>query len=151
MAIPDRDSRPIPLALASNPAVIAHLNMLQAIIARLAGNGAQCKTWCLAIVSALFGLAGASKNQTILAAAVVPIVVLGFVDAAYLGRERAYRQLYNSMVKKVRDGTYSVADSYNLSPLVHWSDLLAALASWAIWPIYVGVLVVYGLVRLVGL
>jgi gluconolactonase len=50
-----------------------------------------------------------------------------------------------------RDGTYSVADSYNLRPLVHWSDLLVALASWAIWPIYVGVLVVYGLVRLVGL
>jgi hypothetical protein len=149
MTISERDSSLTSLALSSNPAVIAHLNMLQAIISRLAGNGAQCKTWCLAIVSALFGLAG-SKNQAMIAAAVVPIIVLGFVDAAYLGRERAYRQLYNSIVIKIRDGTYTVADSYNLAPSVRWSDLLASLTSWAIWPIYGGILVVYGLVRLIG-
>ena len=35
-----------PLDPAENPAVIAHLNMLQAVITRLAGNSAQCKTWC---------------------------------------------------------------------------------------------------------
>jgi hypothetical protein len=31
---------------------IAHLNHMQAIITRLAGNSLQCKTWCLAIVGA---------------------------------------------------------------------------------------------------
>ena len=49
---------------ANSPAAITHLNMLQAVITRLAGNSAQCKTWCVAIVSALFGLAGATISRS---------------------------------------------------------------------------------------
>src|SRR5216683_3919384 len=82
---------------ADNAAVIAHLNYLQAIITRLAGNSAQCKSWCLAIVSALFGFAGALKNDKIVAYAIIPIVIFCLVDAAYLGREKSYRELYNSV------------------------------------------------------
>jgi len=62
-----------PLAAAESPAVIAHLNMLQAVVTRLAGNSAQCKTWCVAIVSALFGFAGATRSGRIAAAAIIPI------------------------------------------------------------------------------
>ena len=97
-----------PLAAAESTAATAHLNMLQAIITRLAGNSAQCKTWCVAIVSALFGLAGATKSGRIAVAAIVPILVFGFVDAAYLADERAYRVLYNRIVAKIRDNTYGL-------------------------------------------
>src|ERR1700749_3735834 len=76
---------------ADNPAAIAHLNQVQAIIARLAGNSLQCKTWCLAIVGALFGLAGASKNPTVALIAIVPVLIFACIDAAYLENERAFR------------------------------------------------------------
>jgi hypothetical protein len=67
--------------------------MPYAIIIRFACNSSQCKTWCVAIVSALFGPAGATKSGRIAAAAIIPILVFGFVDAAYLANEKAYRDL----------------------------------------------------------
>jgi hypothetical protein len=119
-------------------------------IARLAGNSAQCKTWCLAIVSTLFGFAGAMKNDKLVAAAIIPIVIFGLVDAAYLGREKAYRELYNSLVNKVRGGTYALSDCFNLSP-APGAHFVSALASWSIWPIYLGLVVAYALARTSGL
>jgi hypothetical protein len=140
-----------PLDPAENPAVIAHLNMLQAVITRLAGNSAQCKTWCVAIVSALFGLAGATKSGRIAAAAIIPIVVFGFVDAAYLANEKAYRDLYNTIVGKIRDRSYGLADRFNLSAPADAGHYIWALSSWSIWPVYLGLTIAYALVLLSGL
>jgi hypothetical protein len=136
---------------ADNPAVIAHINVLQSIITRLASNSAQCKTWCLAIVSALFGFSGAMKNDRIVAAAIIPIVIFCLVDAAYLGREKAYRELYNSAVAKIRDGTYALSDCFDLSPAASGRHFISALGSWSIWPIYLGLVVAYALARTSGL
>jgi hypothetical protein len=136
---------------ADNPAIIAHLNSLQAIITRLAGNSAQCKTWCLAIVSTLFALAGATKNDKIVAAAIIPIVIFGLVDAAYLGREKAYRELYNSVSANVRNGTYTLSDCFNLTPRDNGGNFGSALRSWSVWPVYLGLIVAYALVRTSGL
>lgn len=139
------------LAPADNPAVIAHLNILQATITRLAGNSAQCKLWCLAIVSALFGLAGAMKNDQIIAAAIIPIVIFGLVDAAYLGHEKAYRELYNSVVSDIRKGNYTLNDCFNLTPSANGRYFGSALGSWSIWPIYLGLAIAYLLARMSGL
>jgi hypothetical protein len=140
-----------PLDPAENPAVIAHLNMLQAVITRLAGNSAQCKTWCVAIVSALFGLAGATRSGRIAAAAIIPIAVFGFVDAAYLANEKAYRDLYNTIVGKIRDRSYGLADRFNLSAPADAGHYIWALSSWSIWPVYLGLTIAYALVLLSGL
>ena len=64
--------------------------MLQAAVAGLAGDRAQRKTWCVAIVSALFGLARAANSGRIAAAAIIPTGVFGFVDA-YLANGKPYR------------------------------------------------------------
>jgi hypothetical protein len=136
---------------ADNAATIAHLNYLQAIITRLAGNSAQCKTWCLAIVSALFGFAGATQNDKIVAVALIPIVIFYLVDAAYLGREKDYRQLYNSVTGRVRAGTYARSDCFNLNRPDDGGHYLEALRSWSVWPIYLGLIAGYGLTKVVGL
>jgi hypothetical protein len=140
-----------PLEPAESPAIIAHLNMLQAIITRLAGNSAQSKTWCVAIVSALFGLAGATKSGRIAAAAIIPIAVFAFVDAAYLANEKAYRDLYNTIVAKIRDHSYGPADYFNLSVPADAGHYIWALSSWSIWPVYLGLIIAYALVLLSGL
>jgi hypothetical protein len=140
-----------PLDPAEHPAVIAHLNMLQAVITRLAGNSAQCKTWCVALVSALFGLAGATKSGRIAAAAIIPIAVFGFVDAAYLANEKAYRDLYNTIVGKIRDRSYGLADRFNLSAPTDAGHYILAVSSWSIWPVYLGLTIAYALVMLSGL
>ncbi len=142
---------PSTFAPADNPGVMAHLNMLQAVIARLAGNSVQCKTWCLAIVSALFGFAGAMKSDAILAAAIIPIAIFGLVDAAYLAQEKAYRELFNSLADKIRNNTYSLLDSFNLKAPANGGHYIAALKSWSVWPLYFGLVLVYALARMSGL
>jgi hypothetical protein len=143
---PDR-----PLAPAESTAVTAHLNMLQAIITRLAGNSAQCKTWCVTIVSALFGLAGATKSGRIAVAAIIPVLVFGFVDAAYLANEKAYRDLYNSVVAKIRGRAYTLTDFANLSAPANAGHYIWALSSWSVWPVYLGLIIAYVLVLVSGL
>jgi len=150
--MPDHADTPAsPLAPAESPALIAHLNMLQAVVTRLAGNGAQCKTWCVTIVSALFGLAGATKSGKIAIAAIIPIVVFGLVDAAYLANEKAYRDLYNSIVAKIRAGSYGLADFGHLSAPADAGHYIWALSSWSVWPVYLGLLIAYVVVLLSGL
>ena len=134
------------LSQPDNPAIIAHLNMLQSIIARLAQNSAQCKTWCLIIVSALFGLAGGMKDEKLVHWCIVPIVIFGVIDAAYLQREKAWRELFQSVVNNVRTGNYTIADCYDLNARTRCADFWSALCSWAVWPVYVGLIIAYILV-----
>jgi hypothetical protein len=139
-----------PLWPADNPAVTAHISMLQGIINRLANNSASCKTWCLALVSALLSLAGASHVTVIVSFALLPVVVFGFLDAMYLARERAYRRLFANIAEKIQDGTYARNHAYNAKASVESGALFDAFGSWSIFPLYVGLLVAYGIVVSLG-
>ena len=151
MPDPPADELGSPLAPTESPAVTAHLSMLQVIVTRLAGNSAQCKTWCGVIVGALFVLAGITKSGRIAAAAIIPIVCFGFVDAAYLANERAYRDLYNRVVVRIRNRSYGLADYTDLTAPADAGHYFGALSSWSIWPVYLGLIVAYALALLSGL
>jgi hypothetical protein len=140
-----------PAAPDNDPAAVEHLKMIQAVITRLAGNSAQCKTWCITIVSAIIAFAGTTKNEAIVAVAIVPLLIFGFLDAAYLGEERRYRQLYNDMVAKIRDGCYAPEDRFVLRPQADGGDYVRALRSWSVWSVYLGLIAAYLIVRLIGL
>ena len=139
---------PVP---ASDPAAIEHLKMIQVVITRLAGNSAQCKTWCITIASAIVAFAGAIKNEDVVALAIVPLAIFGFLDAAYLGQERAYRRLYNEIAGKIRDGRYSPADRFVLGAPLRSGEYVGAFGSWSVWPVYAGLIAAYLVVRLIGL
>jgi hypothetical protein len=104
------DLRESPFWPADNPAVTAHIDLLQGIITRLADNSASCKTWCITLVSALLSLAGATHVPAMVAFALVPVVIFGFMDTMYLAQERAYRELYSRLIKAVRSASYARED-----------------------------------------
>jgi len=129
---------------ADNPAVMAHITMLQGIISRLAGASASCKTWCLALVSSLVSLAGATHVPAIVGVALVPVVIFGFLDTMYLAQERAYRTLFAAVVTRIRDGSYQRAqDAFEAKASLKAADSFAAFFSWAVWPVYGGLAVLY--------
>jgi hypothetical protein len=132
-----------PLYPADNPAVTTHITLLQGIINRLAGNSSSCKTWCLSLVGALIGLTGATHNAAIVTFALVPVVIFGGVDTAYLAQERAYRVLYGEIVGKVRARTYELADALNARAALTFGGYFRALRSWSIWPVYGGLIGAY--------
>ena len=135
---------PSVFAPADNPAVMAHITMLQGIINRLAGASASCKTWCLALVSSLVSLAGATHVPAIVGVALVPVVIFGFLDTMYLAQERAYRTLFATIVAKIRDGSYKRdTDVFEAKAPLKAEDCFAAFCSWAVWPVYGGLAALY--------
>lgn len=132
-----------PLWPADNPAVIAHMTMLQGIIGRLANNSAACKTWCLTILSALFAFAAAARLPALINFAPVPIVVFGYLDAMYLAQERAYRALFAAVRDSVREGRYTLEQTYDATAPLEPGALMAALGSWSVYPVYLGLLLIY--------
>lgn len=132
-----------PLWPADNPPIIAHINLLQGIIARLANNSSSCKTWCLALVGALLSLAGAIHSPAIFNFTLVPVLIFAFMDTMYLAQEKAYRELYQSVVSTIRDGSYARDSAFEATAQRDFSHVRAAIASWSIWPVYGGLILIY--------
>lgn len=135
-----------------SPAVQSHLTMLQGVIGRLAANSASCKAWCIALVSALAVVAAESNNIDLLLVASLPIFLFGMLDAYYLGLERRFRRSYETFVRKLHGGSAKVDDAFAIAPDFLLRGLLAealeALASFSIWPFYLGmaaILIILGM------
>ena len=138
--MPDNSS---PFFPADNPAVTAHITLLQGIINRLANNSSACKTWCLALVAALLSFTGAMHNAKLAVLALLPVVIFGFVDAMYLAQEKAYRELYERVAMAVRSGSYQRVDAFEARAERRLRHICWALASWSVWPIYGGLLGIF--------
>jgi hypothetical protein len=137
-----------PLWPADNPATTAHINLLQGIITRLANNSASSKTWCLTLVAALLGLAGAAHAPQIVHATLVPIVIFGFVDIMYLATEVAYRNLYTRVVESIRAGAYAKNAVFEARARPDAACVTWAIRSWSIVPYYA--LIIFYLIAVVA-
>ena len=134
---------PSALAPADSPAVTAHINLLQGIINRLAGNSSSCKTWCITLVAALLSLSGATHQPAIVTVALVPVVVFGFMDTMYLAQERAYRKLYGQILDLIHSRRYTLENTFYARAPLEFSASVAVLKSWAIFPVYGGLIATY--------
>ncbi|MDR1227444.1 MAG: hypothetical protein LBK55_00215 [Azoarcus sp.] len=82
-------------------AKLKHLEMIQAIVTRMASNSFWLKGWSLTLVAALLGLftekAGAFYP---LIAAFLCCIMFWVLDGFFLRQERLFRALYNDVAKK---------------------------------------------------
>jgi hypothetical protein len=135
---------------ADNPAIMAHITLIQGIINRLAGASASCKTWCVTLVSGLLSLAGATHVPALASVALLPIGIFAFLDTMYLGQERAYRELHGRMVMKIQAGNYARSDVFDARARLEFLQALCAFTSWSVWPVYVGMVAIYVAARCTG-
>ncbi len=91
---------------------IKHLEMLQAIIARMAGQGASLKNYCITLVTAICGLALSLKTPTLALLSFLPILVLWLLDAQYLRLERRFRALFD----QVRTESWETQPTFKTAP-----------------------------------
>ena len=127
---------------------IAHLQMIQAVITRMAGNSFMVKGWTVTLVTALFALAAAAANGFFVYVAYLPAVMFWSLDAYFLRQERLFRKLYDH-VREVKDGT--VDFSMNTHPFkvgttwsVAWSRTLCLFHGTITTTIIVVMLVLMG-------
>lgn len=86
-----------------------HLELVQAMITRLAQNSFAVRGWAVTLVSVLFALI-ASKDAPGWAAlvALLPTLVFWGLDAYYLRQERLFRGLYDAIARDLRGGGSAV-------------------------------------------
>jgi len=77
-----------------------HLEMIQAIISRLAGNSFVIRGWSITLVSALLAIALKEWQWSLLIACYFPNLLFWLLDSTYLLNERKFRWLFN----QVQDG-----------------------------------------------
>jgi hypothetical protein len=109
-----------------------HIDLIQGVINRLAGNSFAIKAWAIGLIAVLGGLATKDADPRLATALVFPALCFWGLDAYYLRQERLYRKLYEKVL--LNDGSvprYSldasvfsaqVASTFNVafSPTVRW-------------------------------
>lgn len=83
-----------------------HLEFIQGVITRMAGNSFLLKGWALTVSGALFGFSASHASWPIAVVGLLPIVAFWFLDGYFLMQERLYRSLYNAVAR--RDSTVPV-------------------------------------------
>jgi hypothetical protein len=124
---------------------IAHLQMIQNVIARMAGNSFSLRTLAVTLTTGLIALLGSIANPTPLyaLAALLPLFVFWLLDARYLQLERLYRRLYDD----VRLGKTNEPFIMAIGPYSRQEQSVPTIAlSWSILWVYATLLVVLALI-----
>jgi len=74
-----------------------HLELIQGVINRMAGNSFQLKGWSVVLVSALFALAANDARVYFVYLAYLPAIAFWVLDGYFLWQERMYRRLYDAV------------------------------------------------------
>jgi hypothetical protein len=77
-----------------------HLDMIQAIVARLAGNSFLLKGWSVTLVTALFAFAAKDGRAYFVFLAYLPAITFWLLDGYYLSQERTFRALFDVVRRK---------------------------------------------------
>jgi hypothetical protein len=77
-----------------------HLELIQGVINRMAGNSFHLKGWSVVLVSALFALAASDTNANFVLLAFLPAIAFWVLDGYFLQQERMYRKLYDAVRSK---------------------------------------------------
>jgi len=134
--------------VASSPVVQAHLGIIQSVIQRMAANSSSSKAWCITLVSAVLVIVADRGRPRCAWIAVIPITLFLVLDAYYLALEKGFRDSYNGFVDKIHRGVIDPSDLYAVAasgPPV--GRFLKSLASFAVWPFYLTLLVMVYLAK----
>ncbi|MGM4895934.1 hypothetical protein [Tardiphaga sp. 839_C3_N1_4] len=125
---------------------VKHLEMVQALVTRMAGYGVSFKTYCITVVTAVLGFAFSLKVPNVALLALLPLLTFAAIDAQYLRLERRFRGLFNAV--RTQDWATPPSFEINLSsapPSSYWS----ALSSWSIVCFY-GLLTIGIVIAVIG-
>ena len=74
-----------------------HLEMIQGIINRMAGNSFLLKGWVVTLIVGLFALDVSKTNGELIKISFLPIIVFWLLDGYFLYEERLFRDLYDDV------------------------------------------------------
>jgi hypothetical protein len=75
-----------------------HLELVSAIVGRMAGASAAAKGWSITLAGAAFGVALVRDKWYLMVLGIVALVLFGILDGLYLRNEKRFRDLYGAIV-----------------------------------------------------
>lgn len=78
---------------------VKHLEMIQAVVARLGNNAFLIKGWAITVAGVFVGFAVDRDQWELAAASVVPTLLFWILDASFLRNERLFRHLFIRVTK----------------------------------------------------
>jgi|SRR5579885_753722 len=110
-----------------------HLEMLQGVISRVAGQSATLKNYCITLTTAICGFAITLQKPNVALLALLPVTIFALLDAQYLRLERRFRGLFD----QVRLENWGIVPNFEINsksaPAVsYWR----ALGSWSVFIFY---------------
>ena len=110
---------------------ITHLQMIEAVIDRMAANSLRMKEWFVTVGSAIVGFAVTKGNLTLALVALGPLVLFWVLDAFYLYQERLFRDLYKEVIEDKATLPFSMATKKGIGKF-----FLAVFGSWSTMGFY---------------
>ena len=81
----------------NNDNKIKHLEMIQAVINRMASNSFMLKGWAVTLVAGIMALSAKDTDKMYFLVAYIPIIIFWLLDSYYLLQGRLYRKLYEKV------------------------------------------------------
>ncbi len=100
-----------------------HLELIQGVINRMAGNSFQLKGWSVVLVSALFALAAKDMRVHFVFVAYFPAVAFWVLDGYFLQQEKMYRRLYDEVRQAKGDPDFSLDASEYGKKVDSWATV----------------------------
>lgn len=98
---------------------VKHLEMIQAIVARLAGNSFLIKAWTISVSAAAFGIAINRFDWRLCAVGTFVVLAFWMLDCYFLRQERLYRLLYDYVRSDIRSTPRFSMNVGRFRPRVH--------------------------------
>ena len=76
-----------------------HLEFIQGVITRMAGNLFFLRGWTITLIAALFVLFAKDTNTNCIFIVYFPVIIFWILDGYFLSQERLFRALYNYVRK----------------------------------------------------
>lgn len=91
-----------------------HLDLIQAVIIRMANNSFMIKGWCITLVSALLAFAiGKDGSPWLIVVSFLPVLMFWYLDSYFLQQERLFRRVYDRQLK-TEDTTFQITPPKDL-------------------------------------
>lgn len=118
---------------------VKHLELIQAIIARLATNSFFVKSWTVTLSATLFGFAVNSKSWQISAISLFVVPAFWYLDTYFLWSERLYRKYYEDIAAHWR---FRPRFSMDVSAYRHVLNIWSIAFSQTLAMFYLAILIV---------
>ena len=106
-----------------------HLEFIQSVITRMAGNSFLIRGWSVTLVSALFALAAKDADRQFVVVSYFPCVMFWCLDGCYLSQERKFRSLYEA-TRKASNTDFNMDTRPTEQPCDGWSSAFFSRTMW---------------------